>query len=190
MTSSSSTPIDWKQLLAELDADSAHPADSLETRLQQRAKAYAAVEKEVSLGDVETYTLLTFRLGAERYALEVRYIRGIRPLSQLTRVPGTPIFYRGVVNIRGQIITVLDLQAFFGSEMTESNAHELILASAAGLELALLADHIEDVMTLPVTQVTPVEIPYAHGMTHERMVILDMDTLFSDDRLIAGGKNG
>lgn len=190
MNPASSTPINWEQLLAELDTENTDSAELLQQRLHQRAKVYAAVEKDAVISDDNVYTLLTFRLGAERYALEVQYIRGVRPLSQLTRVPGTPAFYRGVVNVRGQIVTVLDLQAFFGGGQGSSNARELILASAAGLDLALLADHIEDVTTLPVTSIAPIEMLYAHGMTVDRMVILDIDTLFSNERLIVGGKNG
>jgi purine-binding chemotaxis protein CheW len=192
MESSSLLSIDWQQLLADLDADNSHhPAEVLQARLQQRAKAYAAAaEKEAVVSDEATYTLLTFRLGTERYALEVRYVRGVRPVSNLTRVPGTPVFYRGVVNVRGKIITVLDLLGFFGSGSMDATSRELILLSAAGLELALLADHIEDVTTIPISAAKPVEMLYAHGMTQDRLIILDIDALFSDERLIAGGKNG
>ncbi len=192
MTPSNTASIDWQELLADLETDNTdHSADILQMRLQQRAKAYAAAtETTMVVSEEETYTLLTFRLGTERYALEVRYIRGVRPLANLTRVPGTPVFYRGVVNVRGKIITVLDLQGFFGGGTGEITSRELILTAAAGLDLALLADHIEDVTTLPVSAVKQVEMLYAHGITNDRLVILDIDALFSDDRLIAGGKNG
>jgi purine-binding chemotaxis protein CheW len=128
-----------------------------------------------------------FRLGSERYALDIQAVRGVRPLGRMTRVPGTPAFYRGVVNLRGQIVSVIDLRSYFGVALVEDRPpKELILATAAGLDVALLAHHIEDVATLPKTAVEPVEIRSARGIAPGRLIVLDAEQLFADERLIVG----
>jgi purine-binding chemotaxis protein CheW len=192
MTDSNSTlpTINWQELLAELDPqDEARQRQLLQERLQQRAKNYAGGSTSYRvLAEEESYHVLTFSLGAERYAVDVSAVRGVRSLSHITRVPGVPSFYRGVVNVRGKIVSVLDLRYFFNMVVAEDDLPgELILAEAGGLNLAVLAHHIEDVMTIPHMAVEPAEMRYAHGITMGRMVVLDLAALFTDERLKIGG---
>lgn len=182
--------IDWRTLLADLDPDnSARDKRQLEEQLRQRARQYAAAHTRAeALTEAEADTVLTFRLGAERYALDVGHIRGVRPVTRITRVPGVPAFYRGVVNVRGQVLSVLDLRAFFNvARSDEAEPGEMILTATASLSLALLAHHVEDVMTLPKTAIQATEMRYARGITQERMIVLDLEQLFTDERLIIGG---
>lgn len=187
--SNPATAQDWRALLAEIDPDNQQRQQQrLTETLQQRARQYAAAMiRPAPLTEDEAYTILMFRLGSERYALDIQAIRGVRPLSRMTRVPGTPSFYRGVVNLRGQIVSVIDLRAYFGVPMVEERSpKELILTHAAGLDLALLAHHIEDVATLPKAAIEPVEIRSARGIAPGRLIVLDAEQLFSDERLIVG----
>ncbi|RMG87445.1 MAG: chemotaxis protein CheW, partial [Chloroflexi bacterium] len=106
------------------------------------------------------------------------------------RVPGAPPFYRGIVNVRGHITTVLDLRPLFDISIVpdEESPHELILVEAANLRLALLAHHIEGVASIPQTSMeTLATMEYALGVTLERLIILDIERLFSDKRLWIGG---
>lgn len=187
--STPATAQDWRALLAEIDPDNQERHQQRLTQtLQQRARQYAtAIVRPAPLREDEAYTILMFRLGTERYALDVQAVRGVRPLTRMTRVPGTPSFYRGVVNLRGQIVSVMDLRAYFGVPMVEERPpKELILASAAGLDLALMAHHIEDVATLPKAAIEPVEIRSARGIAPGRLIVLDAEQLFADERLIVG----
>lgn len=182
----------WQSLIAELEVDeSERERVILLRRLEERAKQYAARKQDSStFSEEEAYHVLVFRLGAEQYALEVDTVRNVRPATRITRVPGTPPFYRGVVNWRGQIVTVLDLRIFFhtgGNQPGDALPDELILVEAGGLELALLADHVEDVSVIPVESIEPIEMSYAYGVTRSQMVILDIQKLFMDERLIVGG---
>ncbi|MCU0513857.1 MAG: chemotaxis protein CheW [Anaerolineae bacterium] len=184
------TTIDWQALLAQLNPeDPAQQQQALAERLQQRAKNYAAGTTSYRvLSEEDVYHVLTFSLGTERYAVDVAAVRGVRHLTRLTRVPGVPPFYRGVVNVRGQISSVVDLRFFFNIIVVQDDApDELILVEAAGLQVALVAHHIEDVMTIPTIAVEPVEMHYARGVTLGRMVVLDIEQLLSDERLMMGG---
>jgi len=180
---------DLQTLWEELNqSEEERQQQALNQRLRERAQQYAKPQRqEQSFAEDAVYQVLVFALGDERYALDVTVVRGVRTRGHVTRVPGTPAFYRGVVNVRGQIISVLDLRFFFGlnAEVTE-RAQELVLVEAGELELGLLANHVEEVLTIPKATVEPIEMKYARGVTAERLVILDIEFLFDDDRLIIG----
>jgi purine-binding chemotaxis protein CheW len=153
--------------------------------LRQRADAYAA---PVKAGDetADQLTLLTFRLGSEYYGVQVDVVRGVRVMPRLTPVPSVPPMYRGVVNLRGQIITVLDLAAFFELERDEQ-ASELVIVEAAGLTLGLLAAHVQDVTRLRRDVLQPFDyFRYTLGITADRLVVLDIPLMLQDERLIIG----
>lgn len=177
----------WDDLHAD---DSARDHEHLQKRLEQRARQYAAPQhRQEAFVDENTYHVLVFLLGGERYAIDVSTVRGVRSLGRWTRVPGVPDFYRGVVNVRGRIVSILDLRLFLSIGADTSDLpKELLLAEAGALHLAILADHVEDVLTIPRESVTAVEMQYAHGVTEDRLIILDIAGLFSDDRLMIGGK--
>ena len=182
--------IDWEKVLQSLDWDDEdRQQEALRERLRERARQYAApIRDDRIIGD--TRTVLTFALGAEVYGIDVMVVRGVRSLTTITRVPGTPRFYKGVVNVRGQIISALDLRQFFDMSFDEQGdpPRELIIARANQLEIGLLAKHVEGVETIPQSAIEPMEdMRYALGVTKERLVVLDIEQLFTHDRLIIGG---
>jgi purine-binding chemotaxis protein CheW len=115
-------------------------------------------------------------------------VHAIRSLGaqKITPVPSAPRFYRGVVNLRGQIITVLDIRRFFElPEATSEPPRELVVVRSNALELGLIARHVQGVQRIPAESVRPFEqLRYARGVTAERLVILDIARLFEDDRLV------
>jgi len=192
MSSENHEKIDWDAVWKSLNWDDANGSEEAsQARLHQRAQAYAAPPPKVD-GLEDAKTVLVFTLGEERYGIDVMTVRSVRTISHITRVPGTPAFYRGVVNVRGQIVTVMDLRLLFDiSTVDEKSApDELIVAQANHLEIGLLAHNVEGVMTVPEADIEPVDnIRYALGVTVERLVLLDIDRLFEDSRLIVGGKD-
>ncbi len=184
--------IDWEAIWQSLDWDDTdRQQQAIKERLHQRAQQYAKPSKQQESFQADqdnTYQLLTFDLGPERYGIDVHIVTSVRATSKLTRVPGAPPFYRGVVNVRGQIITVLDLRILLslGVDITEVPP-ELIVVEYNKLELAILADHISDVERIPVEAVEPIEMTYARGVTLGRLVVLDTEQLLTSERLIVGG---
>lgn len=181
-----------QQLLDEFNRDDVERQQTdLEARLVQRAQQYALPQQtEEVIPDDERVDVLQFQLGDERYGVDVTTVRAVRPVETVTRVPSVPIFYRGVTNIRGQIISLLDLRHFFEIPVTDDTLpQEMIVVQANALTIALLADHVEEVATIAQSALTSVDRAYTRGVTTSHLIVLDLDTLLSDDRLIIHGEN-
>jgi purine-binding chemotaxis protein CheW len=181
--------IDWQSIWRQIELDEGtRREEATREQLRQRARQYAAplaaVEDSATLQSV-----LAFDLGAEQYAVDVMLVQAVRILPRITPVPGTSRFYRGVVNLRGQIISVIDLRIFFDIPVDENNPPgELVMMRANNLEIGLLAHHVHGVMTIPNSEIQPMpEVRYARGVTANRLVLLDIAALFEDERLIIGG---
>lgn len=192
MSSEINEKIDWEAVWKSLNWDDLNSSEEvIRERLHQRALTYAAPPpKDEGLEGAKT--VLVFTLGEEQYGIDVMTVRSVRTISRITRVPGTPAFYRGVVNVRGQIVTVMDLRLLFEISLDDDTLapDELIVVEANQLEIGLLAHDVEGVMTIPQPEIEPVDnIRYALGVTAERLVLLDIDRLFEDSRLIVGDKD-
>lgn len=169
-----------------------NPAHRLEERLRQRARHYAApAHQPRAESEASTLTLLVFELGMEQYSVDAALVQRVRFVEQVTPVPGLPDFYRGVMNIRGQIITVMDLRRFFGMSLTTEEVllpDEVVVVAAGGLQIGLLSHYVRGVISVPVAEVEPMEnMQYARGVTKDRLVLLDIERLLGDDRLIVNG---
>lgn len=161
-------------------------------RLRQRAQQYAAPIAAPDDLTEAAHTILSFDLGAETYSVDVALVRGVRPLTGIVRVPGVPGFYVGVVNVRGRVLTVMDLRRFFGLDAEEDFIipDELVIIRANNLEIGLLAHQVNGVMTIPHHSVKPLDnLPYARGITHDKIIMLDIERLFTDDQIIVAGKH-
>src|SRR5688500_5335816 len=105
-------PIDWEKVHQQLDTaraaltGAAQGIDEKRMVLRTRAKALARRVEEKTRAERE-YEVLEFLLAYERYAIETRYIREVYPLKDLTPVPCTPALVLGVINVRGQILSVI-----------------------------------------------------------------------------------
>lgn len=166
------------------------PRDAAAAILRARARTLARREPEADPG--ASIELIEFRVARENYALETRHVMEVLPLVDLTPVPCTPPFIRGVVNVRGRITAVVDLRSFFGLPSRGlSDLHHTILVRGAGLEFGLLADVVAGVRVHPRDSLQPagpaltgVPPEVLLGMTAERLVVLDLERVLADPRLI------
>ena len=141
--------------------------------------------------------VLEFRLAQERYAVETRHVREVSPLKHLTPLPGTPPFMRGIVNVRGRIVPVLDLKTFF--ELPEeglTDLHRIILIEGQNLELGLLADAAVGVRSIPADQLQPtlptlsgIRTEYLKGITPEHLVVLDAARILADPKIVVNDED-
>lgn len=187
-----SDQIDWDEIWKSFAwNDGANAEEAITRRLQQRARQYAAPTRSLDVVTEDARTVLAFGLADERYGVDVMVVRGVRTVDRIVRVPGTQAFYRGVVNVRGQVLTVMDLRVFFDIPVNDEKRvpDELVVVQAAGLQIGLLAHDIEGVMTIPISEFEPVDnMRYALGVTTDQLVLLDIPRLLEDDQLIVGGK--
>jgi len=141
---------------------------------------------------------LTFRLGEEVFALDIAQVREVLDYTTITRVPRMPEFMRGVINLRGSVVPVVDLRLKFGMSATERTLNTCIIIAevAIGGErtlLGALADSVQEVIDLEAGQIEPpprlgtsIDAQFIRGMgkRDERFVIiLDVDRVFSNDEL-------
>ncbi len=136
--------------------------------------------------------LLEFSLAHERYAVESRFITEVHTLHELTPLPGVPAFVRGIVNLRGRILPVLDLKKLFElPEQGLTDLHRIIVVRGHDLELGLLADTVVGLRQVRLESLQPslptltgIRADYLKGVSDERLVVLDLDRVLSDPKII------
>ncbi|MEO0562022.1 MAG: chemotaxis protein CheW [Chloroflexota bacterium] len=154
--------------------------------LAERAQQYAAAPPERDT-DVDALPLLTFEINDRHYGLDVTTVQEVRPMPTVTRVPNAPRYFRGVMNVRGAVVTLLDLMAFLG-DGTTSDADELIILDGA-VPLGIGVRLIHGVRSVPRATIHPLEdAHYALGVLHnettdQSTVIIDAIELLTDARL-------
>ncbi len=100
--------------------------------------------------------LVTFRLGTEEYSLDILSVQEIIRHMHLTKVPRTPDFVEGVINLRGRVIPVLDLRKRFGLPSDEkTNETRIIVVEVEGKTVGLKVDAVSEVLRLPAAAVEP-----------------------------------
>jgi purine-binding chemotaxis protein CheW len=170
------------------------PQASLETRrrklLRERASLLAREPAAEETG--ERFEVVEFLLGRERYGIETSYIREVCPLREVTPLPGTPPFVLGIMNLRGEILSVLDIRTFFGlGRPAGSPLDKVIVLRGAAMEFGILADEVIGVRTVPALEVqgslatlTGIRADYLKGVTGDHLVLLDAGKLLSDRRIV------
>ena len=99
---------------------------------------------------------LTFPMGKEEYGLEIRHVTEIVGIQRITEVPDMPHFIRGVINLRGKVIPVLDVRSRFNLEPREFDDHTcIIVVNLNGTAVGLLVDTVSEVMNIPLKQIDP-----------------------------------
>lgn len=145
----------------------------------------------------EFIQIVSFTLGREAYGMEISLIREIQPLNDLTLIPCTPDFVVGAVNIRGKIISVIDICRLFGSSSQDTtDSPKVIVVSYQDLELGILAGEVSEVISLskseieqPLATLSGVREEYIKGeyvMDSKKnvLVILDVENILKDKRMI------
>ncbi len=145
-------------------------------------------------GITETVQYLTFKLADEIFAFDVAKVREILEITSITKVPQTPDFMRGVINLRGGVVPVIDLKLNFGMQRTEQTINTCIIVvevnlSGDGIVLGVLADSVQEVVDMEPENIEPApklgtklntEFIKGMGKVGESFVmILDIDKVFS-----------
>jgi purine-binding chemotaxis protein CheW len=146
----------------------------------------------------ETRQYLSFKLDEEEFALEISKVREVLDLTKITKVPQTPDFVKGVINLRGAVVPVVDLKRKFGMIETERTVHTRIIIGEVAIDgettvLGALADAVHEVMDLEPENIEPapkigtrLNTEFLKGMgkrNEEFIMILDIDKVFSAEDL-------
>ena len=149
-------------------------------------------------GIMETTQYLTFKLDDEVFALDITKVREVLDFTTITKVPRTPEFMRGVINLRGSVVPVVDLRLKFGMVKTEKMVNTCIIIVEVVVDnettiLGALADSVQEVMDLEPDHVEPapkigtrLDTEFIKGMgkrDNAFIIILDIDKVFSTNEL-------
>lgn len=189
---------DWDAVLRRLEAvrvaleEGWSPSEEESRRiLTMRARALAR-EPAKPPEDDQSAQVIEFALASETYAIETRFVRAVYPLQNLTPLPCTPPFVRGMVNVRGEILSVIDLKRFFDlPDRGLTDLNKVIVLQSEGMVFGVLADAVLDVRRIWMREVQPslptfnaVQEQYLKGITLERTVFLDAEKLLGDPAMI------
>ena len=161
--------------------------------LSQRAKEVARGSEEKKLAE-DLLGVISFALGGEKYALELVYAQEVRPIKELSELPQVPGFVLGVINVRGRIVSVIDLKFFFELPWQGLSDHsKAIILKNENMEFALLADSIYGVEQIPLSEIqsslpnlTGIREKYLKGITKQGLVVLNAQKLLTDPEIIVG----
>ena len=141
-----------------------------------------------------TNQFVTFQLGAETYGISILKLNEIIAYQSCTTIPNVPGFIRGVLNLRGIVVPVIDLRERFGMELKDYDQFTVILIlDVSGRIMGLVVDMVSDVLTLNSDDVKPrphfstgISTEFISGMgikDKKFIILLDVDKLLSDDEL-------
>jgi purine-binding chemotaxis protein CheW len=146
----------------------------------------------------ELTQFLTFKLGEEVFAVDVSQAQEVLEVTAITRVPRTPEFMTGVINVRGSVVPVVDLRLKFGMEKAERTIDTCIIVMEVCLGeetivLGALVDSVQEVIELEPGQIEPppkigtnLNTEFIRGMGKRDdlfIIILDIDRIFTEDEL-------
>ncbi|MBI5194002.1 MAG: purine-binding chemotaxis protein CheW [Nitrospirae bacterium] len=159
--------------------------------LKKRAEALAR-ESEEKTAEGEYIEVVEFVLAYERYAIQTSYVREIIVLNELIRIPCTPLFTAGIINLRGEIISVIDLKRFFDLPAKGiSYLNKVIILHNEEMEFGILADSITGVRNLNMNEIEPklptltgIREEYLKGITRDQVVFIDAEKLLTDKKMI------
>jgi len=156
-------------------------------------------------GITETTQYLSFKLDEEEFALDISKVREVLDFTRITKVPQTPGYMKGVINLRGSVVPVVDLNKKFGIKDTQQTVNTRIIIGEVEVEgestvLGVLADSVHEVIELEPENIEPapkigtrLNTEFLKGMgkrDEEFIMILNIDRVFSVDELAVFSQAG
>lgn len=143
---------------------------------------------------VEKVKVVVFRLKDEEYGVEVDQVKSIERMESITRVPNTPPFVKGVINLRGVVIPVINLRSRFQMEEEDyTDSTRIVIVHVNEMEVGLIVDAALDVLDVPLDAIEPppevvggIEAAYLRGMAKledRLLVLLNLDRVLSPEEL-------
>lgn len=143
---------------------------------------------------VQDIKVIVFQLKDEEYGVEVDQVRAIERVQHVTRVPSTPDFVEGVINLRGVVTPIIDLRKRFAIEgESRSDSSRIIIVTVEGMEVGLIVDSANDVIDIPENTIEPppevvggVEAAYIRGVAKSEkrlLILLNLDKVLNPEEL-------
>jgi purine-binding chemotaxis protein CheW len=157
------------------------------TILQERAKSIAGRNKTVGEADGSLISVVEFLLKPERYAIEEKYISEVLFLKDIAPIPGTPPFVMGVINLRGRIVTVVNLKSLFRlKEKGLTDLNKVIVIQNENMEFGIVSDVIVGSKTIDTGRLCEPPLTlhgdgaeFISGVTSDGLILLNTVALLS-----------
>ena len=149
------------------------------------------LEKREVTGDL--LQLVSFNLGNEEFAIDILRVQEINRMVEITKVPKSPDFVEGVINLRGKVIPVIDLRKRFSLEAAEHTKEtRIVVVDIEGKVIGLIVDSVSEVLRLPEDTIEPpppivaggVDSEYIQGvgkLDDRLLILLDINNIFSKE---------
>lgn len=147
-----------------------------------------------NIKDLHELQLVVFRLAREEYGLPITRVQEINRLAPITKLPQTPPFMEGIINLRGRIIPVIDLRKRFQLEVTEHTDNtRIIIVEVNGQTIGVIVDAVQEVVRLEQEQIEPpppsfvLDAQYIHGVGKvdgRLLILLNINAVLSSQEEI------
>jgi purine-binding chemotaxis protein CheW len=140
--------------------------------------------------DADLRQFVSFMVGEQQYCVDIMAVREIKAWTGTTALPNSPAHIRGVINLRGAIVPVIDLRKRFGQELTEPTpSHVVVIVAIGDIQNGLLVDGVSDIVTVNRKDIAPIpsmegedKNPYFQGLItgQEKLVaVIALDQLIT-----------
>ena len=140
--------------------------------------------------EVESIQFISFAIGSDQYGVDIMAVREIKGWSDITHLPKQPEYVRGVLNLRGNIVPIVDLRCRFGQGLTETTPlHIVIIVQIGGRQVGLIGDRVLDIVSVDASEIQKVPrtghdvtMDFLSGLvTHDNVMIalIDLPNLLS-----------
>ena len=194
--------IDWAAVHRRLKSagealakESSYSAKEAKAVLKERARTLAALKLPED-PEMKHIDILEFLLSGETYAIETSFIVETFPLVNFTQLFCTPPFVLGIINLRGRMVSIVDIRRFFDLPVAGlSNLNRVIVVHDGTMEFGILADAVCGFRSVPsgellqsLPTLTGIREEYLKGVTGERLVVLDGKKLINDAKIMVNDK--
>ena len=112
--------------------------------------------EELEQEDTQKEKYLTFELSNEIYGIEIRYVTEIIGIQQIVELPELPKYFRGIINLRGKIVPVMDVRLRFSKEFRNYNDRTCVIVIECGdITMGLIVDNVAEVLNIPEANIVP-----------------------------------
>jgi purine-binding chemotaxis protein CheW len=131
--------------------------DPMRTETSINSPDNQAVNTEAMRAQAERTEFISFAIGDDQYGVDIMSVREIKGWSEITPLPNQPEYVRGVLNLRGAMVPIIDLRCRFGQGLTEATPlHIMIIVQVEGRPVGLLADRVLDIVAADAGNIQPV----------------------------------
>lgn len=160
-----------------------------------RSNLIDRIKKEKKPKEEKKLQFISFIIGEEEYATDILKVFEITSLKKLTKVPSMPHFVKGVLNLKGLVVPVIDLREKFGADSTKITKYSVIMVvDVSGRVMGVIVDRVNEIMKIRSSEIQPpprffsgIKSQFIRGMVKKGsdsfMIILDMAKILSDQEL-------